>query len=161
VAARVLHDGWKLPTVQNQGRVWIGSRCKFRCLDFPICLWVDTAGKISIGEGSYLNQGVTLAAREAIEIGPHSRIGEHVAIHDTSFHPVTVDEAPKTAPVKIGRNVWIGHRAIILPGTEIGDHSVIGAGAVVTGAIPEKCVAVGIPARVVRQFDCPDDWRRP
>jgi galactoside O-acetyltransferase len=55
-------------------------------------------------------------------------------------------------PVRIGRNVWIGSGVQILPGVTIGDHSVIGAGSVVTGDIPENVVALGAPCRVVREI---------
>ena len=54
------------------------------------------------------------------------------------------------APVSIGNDVWIGGRVIILPGVNIGDGCIIGAGAVVTKDIPSYCVAVGVPAKVVR-----------
>ena len=53
-------------------------------------------------------------------------------------------------PIKIGNGVWVGAGAIILPGVTIGDHSVIGAGAVVNRDIPANCVAVGNPARVIK-----------
>ena len=51
-------------------------------------------------------------------------------------------------------------RAVILPGVTIGDHAVIGAGSIVSSDIPPRSVAAGVPARVVRTFECPDDWRR-
>ena len=60
----------------------------------------------------------------------------------------------------IGKNSWIGSGAIILPGSKIGDHVVIGANSVVTGEIPSYSVAVGSPARVVRQYDG-TSWERP
>ena len=53
-------------------------------------------------------------------------------------------------PVTIGKNVWLGAGVIVLPGVHIGDHSVIGAGSVVTKDIPENCVAFGTPCRVIR-----------
>ena len=157
----VLHDGWKLPTIQSKGKILFGSKCQLRCVDVAINLWVAENASISLGEHSYINQGVTIAAKDKVEIGPDCRIGEYVAIHDNSFHPVCPDEAVQVSPVLIGRNVWIGHGAIIFAGAHIGDLWVIGAGAIVTGIIPEKCVAVGVPAKVIRAFDCPDNWKRP
>jgi maltose O-acetyltransferase len=56
--------------------------------------------------------------------------------------------------------VWIGRSAIILPGTTIGDHSVIGAGSVVSGVIPEKVLVAGNPARVLRPITASDTFRR-
>ena len=55
-------------------------------------------------------------------------------------------------PVTIGRNVWIATRSIILPGVSIGDHSVIGAGSVVTHDVPAHCLVAGNPARVIKYF---------
>ena len=56
------------------------------------------------------------------------------------------------APVVIGRNVWIGSNATILPGVTIGDDAVVAAASVVTKDVPEKSVVVGSPARVVRSL---------
>lgn len=57
-----------------------------------------------------------------------------------------------TAPVTIGKNVWIGGGSIILPGVTIGDNTTIGAGSVVSKDIPANCLAVGNPCRVIRQL---------
>ena len=54
------------------------------------------------------------------------------------------------APIVIGRNVWIGSNATVLPGVTIGDDAVVAAASVVTKDVPEKSVVVGSPARVVR-----------
>jgi acetyltransferase-like isoleucine patch superfamily enzyme len=59
---------------------------------------------------------------------------------------------PPPAPVIIEDHVWIGSRAIILPGVVVGHHSVIGAGSVVAKDVPANCLAVGSPARIVRRF---------
>ena len=58
-----------------------------------------------------------------------------------------------TKPIKIGNNVWIGGNVIVLPGVNIGDNVVIGAGSVVTKDIPANCVAVGNPCRVIRKIN--------
>lgn len=57
------------------------------------------------------------------------------------------------AKVKIGRGCWIGERCIILPGAEIGDKCIIGAGNIVTGMIPPYSITVGIPARVIKSWN--------
>ena len=57
------------------------------------------------------------------------------------------------SPIKVGNNVLIGYRAIIMPGVTIGDNVVIGAGSVVTREIPSNCVAVGTPAKPIKTLD--------
>ncbi len=57
-------------------------------------------------------------------------------------------------PVKIGKYVWIGANVVILPGVEIGDNAVIGAGAIITKNIPANSVAVGNPAKVIKKIKC-------
>ncbi len=60
------------------------------------------------------------------------------------------------AEITIGERVWVGANCTIIGGVDIGDQAVIGAGAVVTKDIPARCVAVGVPARVIRSFDGAD-----
>jgi lipopolysaccharide O-acetyltransferase len=57
-----------------------------------------------------------------------------------------------TAPVRIGQRVWLGEGVSVLKGVTIGDGSIIGAGAVVNKDIPPNCIAVGVPARIVKRF---------
>jgi acetyltransferase-like isoleucine patch superfamily enzyme len=61
-------------------------------------------------------------------------------------------ELPQSDPVVIGDHVWIGSKAVILPGVRIGSHAVVGAGSIVTKDIPPRCVAAGNPARVLRHL---------
>lgn len=88
-------------------------------------------------------------------IGKDCLIGEMVSVrdHDHSFSSsdaLIIDQGRKTAPIRIGDNVWIGAKATITTGVCIGSNAVIGAHAVVTTDIPPSCVAMGIPARVIR-----------
>ena len=101
-----------------------------------------------------MNFNLSLVDDTYITIGDGTLIGPNVTIA-TAIHP----EDPKirqtgyqyNLPVTIGKNVWIGSGAIILPGVKIGDDSIIGAGSVVTKDIPNGVVAVGNPCRVLRQ----------
>lgn len=101
--------------------------------------------------------GAVVCAARSIEIGESSILGSGAMIVDTDFHqPIgqwewNDDFAAGAAPVKIGRGVFIGARAIVLKGITIGDRAVVGAGAVVREAVPEGAIAVGVPARVVGQ----------
>lgn len=109
---------------------------------------------LSLGKNVYVNFNLSLVDDTYITIGDGTLIGPNVTIA-TAIHP----EDPKirqtgyqyNLPVTIGKNVWIGSGAIILPGVKIGDDSIIGAGSVVTKDIPNGVVAVGNPCRVLRQ----------
>jgi maltose O-acetyltransferase len=63
-------------------------------------------------------------------------------------------------PVIIGKNVWLGNGVLVLPGSEIGDHTVVAARSVVRSSLPPRVLAAGNPARVIRQLDIPEGWRR-
>jgi len=147
--------------VENGGRIVLGEGVEI--WSDKVCVHLSTGvhGNIEIGRGSLLNQGVTLHAEQHIHLGRDALIGEHVAIHDTNFHPVSPDAGVRTSRVWLGDNVWVGHRAVILAGVTIGDHAVVGAGSVVTRDVPARSVVAGVPAQVVRTFSCPDHWKRP
>ena len=88
-----------------------------------------------------------------VRIGDGCQIGHNV-VFATLNHFLEPEKRKKTysAPIVLGKNVWIGSNATILQGVTIGDNAVIGAGAVVTGDIPADTVAVGVPARVVKHI---------
>lgn len=113
----------------------------------------DFGSSISIGEKTTFSNNVTLVARKQIQIGKMCLIGDGVSIIDADFHEVNPErrsEPGLVRPVCIGDNVWIGSRVMVLKGVNIGDHSVIAAGAVVTTDIPPRSLAGGIPARVLK-----------
>lgn len=103
--------------------------------------------------------GTVICAAVGVEIGAECLIGADVQIVDTDFHAVDPvgrrfydPDKIATAPVKIGRNVFIGAGSKILKGVTIGENSVIGAGSIVTRNIPSNVVAAGNPARVIRAW---------
>lgn len=108
------------------------------------------------GNNVYANFNLTLVDDTDIFVGDNVMFGPNVIIA-TAGHPVDPPLREKVAqfniPVRIGKNVWIGAGAIVLPGVTIGDHSVIGAGSVVTKNIPPNVVAVGNPCRVLREIN--------
>lgn len=150
----------KTPWTQNHGRIELGERVTIRSLTASARFATQPGATIRIGERTFINSAVAMAAARSIEIGSDCLIADFVTIFDTNFHQIDEGVDPKVAPTRIGRNVWIGRSAIILPGTTIGDHSVIGAGSVVSGTIPEKVLAAGNPAKVLRPITASDTFRR-
>ena len=119
----------------------------------PIEIICHKGARISIGDHTFINYGSSISAYEHIEIGHHCLLGHYTLVLDSDEHGVEHrDVLTPSAPVKIGDHVWIGSRVIILPGVSIGDHAAVGAGSVVTKSIPPNCLAVGNPARVVREL---------
>lgn len=108
---------------------------------------------IHLGRRFYANYGCVMIDVAPIRIGDDCLLGPGVCIY-TAGHPV--HPATRTTgyeygrPVHIGNRVWIGGSTVILPGVEIGDGTVIGAGSVVTRSIPAGVVAAGNPCRVLR-----------
>ncbi|SHF86325.1 Acetyltransferase (isoleucine patch superfamily) [Loktanella atrilutea] len=133
---------------------------------------------ITLGPGANISPNVAFANPERITIGARVRLGVRCVLwagpgtgrivigDDVMFgpevmltassyryndgHPVT-NQAMDEADIVIGNDVWIGTRAVLLPGARIGDGAIIGAHAVVRGEIPAMAIAVGSPARVVSQ----------
>lgn len=148
------------PLVENFGAISLAEGVRFWGRQFRVELHTAQNGRLEIGEHTLINQGTTIAAHRHVSIGAHCLIGEFVAIHDSGFHRLSPNAVVNVAPVRIGDNVWIGHRAIILPGVEIGAHAVVGAGAVVTRSIPPRQIVAGCPAKPLRSFTCADSWIR-
>jgi maltose O-acetyltransferase len=111
----------------------------------------DYGSNISLGAGVFLNFNCVILDVAEVTIGDKTQIGPGVQIL-TADHPR--DAAGRASglelgrPIRIGRNVWIGGGAIILPGVAIGDDAVIGAGSVVTRDVPAGATAFGNPAHV-------------
>ncbi len=111
-------------------------------------------GIIEIGDDVFLNAGAMITARQRVTIGSHVAVAYDAFITDSNDHGLE-GQPPRTAPVVIHDGAWIGARAIVLPGVTIGRRAVIGAGAIVTRDVPDDSLAVGQPARVVRQLQYP------
>jgi len=111
----------------------------------------DYGFNISLGAGVFLNFNCVILDVVAVTIGDKTQIGPGVQIL-TADHPRGIAEREAGLefgrPIHIGRNVWIGGGAIILPGITVGDDAIIGAGSVVTRNVPPGATVVGNPARV-------------
>lgn len=108
---------------------------------------------VRFGKNVYANFGLTLVDDTWITVGDCTMFGPNVVVA-TAAHPVLPELRERAlqynAPVRIGRNCWIGAGALIMPGVSIGDNTVVGAGSVVTRDLPADVVAVGNPCRVLR-----------
>lgn len=102
-----------------------------------------------------LSGGCYLQAGNGIEIGEGTIWAPNVAIVSANHNPAGSDRSwLQGDPIRIGKNCWIGANAVILAGVELGDETVVGAGAVVTKSFPSGgCVLVGVPARPLRRED--------
>ena len=117
-------------------------------VDFNSGIEIEIGSHSNIGQGSWI-------ARDTI-FGSHVMTGREIITfsfnHRTDLNgiPFNMQGVTDRRPVIIGNNVWIGARAIILPGVRVGDNSVIGAGAIVTKSFPPNSVIAGNPATIVR-----------
>ncbi len=116
-------------------------------------IYADYGQNLTIGKGVFINSGCCFQDQGGIEIGDGCLIGQQVVIA-TLNHNLAPDKRGSMvpAPVKIGRNVWIGAHATILQGVTIGDNAVIAAGAVVNKDVPKNAVVAGVPAKVIRMI---------
>lgn len=118
--------------------------------------------EIIIGDGASIRRYSHITATNSIRIGKNFLAGPNVLITDNA-HGYLTKELQNVPPVKrplhskgpiiIGDNVWVGEKASIMPGVTIGDNVIIGANSVVTKDIPDNCLAVGMPAKIIRQLD--------
>jgi acetyltransferase-like isoleucine patch superfamily enzyme len=112
---------------------------------------------VRIGDRCLIGKGSGIVGHLAIDIGNDVWTGHHVYITDQNHgyedvaRPISQQAQPER-PVRIGNGSWLGHGAVVLPGSIIGSHVAVGAGSVVTGELPDYSVCAGAPARPVRQL---------
>jgi acetyltransferase-like isoleucine patch superfamily enzyme len=121
---------------------------------------------VRIGDRCLIGKGSGIVGHLSIEIGNDVWTGHHVYITDQNHGyenldlPISQQTMPER-PVVIGDGSWLGFGTVVLPGATIGKHVVIGANSVVTGNIPDYSVAVGVPAKVIRQHLPGSGWTNP
>jgi acetyltransferase-like isoleucine patch superfamily enzyme len=119
---------------------------------------------VKIGDRCLIGRGSGIVGHLSIDIGNDVWTGHHVYITDQSHgyedvsRPISEQSQPERA-VTIGDGSWLGHGVVVLPGSKIGKHVAVGANSVVTGELPDFCVAVGSPARVIKQYTNESGWR--
>jgi acetyltransferase-like isoleucine patch superfamily enzyme len=136
--------------LEGSGTVEVGESC---VLDKGLVL--SSSGTLRVGARTVFGHHCTIAARDSVTIGEDCLIAELVSIrdHDHAFDRLDVpvrDQGVASAPVRIGRDVWIGSKATILKGVTIGDHAIVAAGAIVTKDVPSGAIVAGVPATVQR-----------
>jgi acetyltransferase-like isoleucine patch superfamily enzyme len=118
---------------------------------------------VRIGDRCLIGRGSSIVGHASIVIEDDVWTGQHVHITDMNHGyelldlPIGAQGAP-VKPVRVGAGSWLGHGVVVLPGVTIGRHVVVGAGSVVTRDLPDNCVAVGAPARVIRRHDPAYGW---
>lgn len=116
-------------------------------------------GTITMGNHVRITARCRITCAHSVEIGDDTLMAPDVFISDHN-HGMDPEAPGGYSPqpliirsVVIGKGVWLGQRVCVLPGAEIGDHSIIGANSVVTGRIPPYSIAVGAPARVIKKWN--------
>lgn len=116
--------------------------------------YTDCGKNIHVGKNVFINMGCKFQDQGGIFIGDGALIG-HGVVLATLNHAMDPDKRSTMIPepIRIGRNVWIGSGAVVLPGVTVGDGAVIAAGAVVTKDVRDNTVVAGVPATVVRKIE--------
>ncbi|QDT73341.1 Maltose O-acetyltransferase [Lacipirellula limnantheis] len=156
VGSRVVVD--KLVFLQGVGDIDIGDGVALSGKsNIGFCNRVLDRPTLSIGDDSFIGSKCSIFVARSIEVGRRCLIAGDVIIRDYDGHPKDADDRANGVPilsgsaraVRIGNDVWIGSRAVILKGVTIGDRSIVAACSVVTKDVPPDCIVAGNPARIV------------
>jgi acetyltransferase-like isoleucine patch superfamily enzyme len=137
----------------DDGRLEIGANT---LLEPHVWITAPAPGRVRIGEGTFLNIGVMVAAVELVEIGSHCMLANGCFVTDGNHRfddprtPVPWQGFSTKGPTRIGDNVWLGANVVVTSGVTIGERCVVGANSVVTQDIPPFSIAAGAPAKVLR-----------
>lgn len=129
----------------------LGERSWLRTACGPNRVTAYPGARIEVGPDSLLN-GAMLHAKRSIRIGREARIGFGVRVLDADLHDLDCQTPERVDPVEIGDRVWIGADVLVLRGVTIGDDVVVAAGSIVTRDLPSRCLAMGSPAKPVRDL---------
>ena len=112
---------------------------------------VEIGDNVLIGRGSSIVAHLNVVIEDEVFFGPNVYVTDQNHGFEDLDLPIGRQTMPEE-PVRIGWGSWLGTNSVVLPGVTIGRHVAVGAGAVVTTDLPDNCVAVGAPARVVKQY---------
>lgn len=150
--------------VSGKGHIAIGNSCRFgsRLGGYyygGICELQSRYknSKIVIGNNVSTNNNLFICAAKEIIIRSNTIIGGNVMMIDHDGHGIHPNnrrnDIGKVAAIHIGKNVWIGSRVTILPGTTIGNNCIVGAGALVKGIFPDNTIIAGNPAKIIKTIN--------
>lgn len=137
---KIIQDGnWNVFQIDDKANFVVGSNviCRnFENFRLP-------SGKLILHDGVFINNSCSFNCMERIEIGNGTMMGEGVRFYDHD-HSYTAEKIEKwqwtTAPIRVGRDCWIGSNVTILKGVTIGDNTIIGAGCLIRNDVPENSV---------------------
>lgn len=136
----------KVQLIDKSSRIRIGkgnSKISFsNMVEIKANCYLDAVGgQIKLGEYCFINRNAIIVSMDRVSIGEHTTIGPNLVIYDHDHDYKGGDRTQYcTAPINIGKNVWIGANCIILKGVSIGDNSIVAAGTVVTKDIPSDTI---------------------
>ena len=117
---------------------------------------VHAPDRIKLGRRTYPGDspGCYIQALNGIEIDDDTNLGPGVGLISANHDPLANDHWIEAPPIRLGKRCWLGMNAIVLPGVELGDNTIVGAGSIVTRSFPDgNCVIGGNPARLIRKLD--------
>lgn len=116
--------------------------------------YTDCGKNLKLGKNIFINSGCKIQDQGGVSIGDGTLIGHNVVIATLNHNQNPIKRGNIIpAPVKIGKNVWIGANATICPGVEIGNGAIIAAGAVVTNDVAKETIVGGVPAKIIKKID--------
>ena len=148
---KIIQDGnWNVFQIDDKANFVVGSNviCRnFENFRLP-------SGKLILHDGVFINNSCSFNCMERIEIGNGTMMGEGVRFYDHD-HSYTAEKIEKwqwtTAPIRVGRDCWIGSNVTILKGVTIGDNTIIGAGCLVRNDIPANSVVYNDGHLIVKE----------
>ena len=148
---KIIQDGtWNVFQINNKADLIVGSNVI--CRNFEI--FHVSSGKLILHDGVFVNNSCSFNCMERIEVGNGTMMGEGVRFYDHD-HVYTAEKIEKwqwtTAPIRVGRDCWIGSNVTILKGVTIGDNTIIGAGCLIRNDIPANSVVYNDGNLVVKE----------
>jgi acetyltransferase-like isoleucine patch superfamily enzyme len=159
---------WPQGVIYNEGSVVIGEHTMIgpntaisvgiapgqQMVTDPV---ITIGSRCIIGRGSHIVGHWSITIGDDIQTGPYVYITDQNHVYEDPDEPIGT-QRPVEAAVSVGSGSWLGANVVILPGTELGEHTTVAAGAVVSGRFPSRVVLAGVPARIVKRYVEGQGW---